>query len=657
MIMLLLFLIAGEISSGRWRRILFPPVFYFQLFLFGVVWMGKNLPDQQPGYFVGMPADQLIGIVMDEPVYGTNSVRFPVEIRYIVHCKDVRSATGKLILSIAQVVEDADLKLSYGDKLLFRNDVQKLYPAYNPKQFNYTRYLEHKNIYHQAYLQPKDIHLIGKDEGNGLVAHALSLRLYLVRKFTRFITDKEALEVCAALILGYRTNFQAETLAAFINTGTVHVLSVSGLHVGMVFFLLNFLLRFLDRIPYGRPIRFILILIAIWGYVLLTGMAPSILRAGVMISFLLVAGWGQRANQGLNSLFASACCLLIVDPFMIFDMGFQLSYMAVLGLFTLYPLLRKSFSIRNKWLRMIWQAVLVSLSAQLFTTPLALYYFHQFPNYFLLGNLFVMLPATVLMYAGIALAVCPLSIINMYLGVGLNYVCRMLLWGLQAIEGLPFAVLKGVDLSGAQLALFLLAIFFLLITWYSLRKNFLWLTLVSVGILVFSAAISTIEYTAYQGVKIYNMGREVAIGVFDRGRVSLLSTLDSVTHPRLAMQVVPDILRYTNLEEVKFHHLQLCKRQRMTVQTSMCSIGILEGGGVGNIPLKHDILIWRNPSAYDEVDGETVKNLQKVSLLIFDGSNPGWIIAERIKQADSLGISYYVLKNNFAYVWDKKYGK
>src|SRR5690606_7700288 len=198
----------------------------------------------------------------------------------------------------------------------------------------------------------------------------------------------DARDIVAALILGYRAHFPVETLTAFVNTGTVHVLSVSGLHVGLVFLLLNFTLGFLDRFRYGKSLRFLLILTAIWAYVLLTGMAPSILRAGVMISFLLVAGCSGRANLNLNSLFASACCLLFLDSFIIFDMSFQLSYVAVLGLITLYPMLNSLVEINNRWLRGIRHALLVSLSAELFTTPLALYYYLQFPNYFLLGNLF-----------------------------------------------------------------------------------------------------------------------------------------------------------------------------------------------------------------------------------------------------------------------------
>lgn len=649
--MLLLLLLSIEIYGRRWRRVLFPPCFYLLLFLLGIVWIGWQLPAQQPRHFTHTPAEYLVGIVADEPLYGERSIRFPVRILQEIQAAEINPSTGQIMLSIARNKKESAMPLAYGDKLLFRNTAMEVREAYNPKQFDYKRYLAYKNIYHQAYVQPDDVRLIENGKGNNVVAWALKIRQYFVYKFSEFISDRETLDVCSALILGYRANFDAETLAAFINTGTVHVLSVSGLHVGMVFYLLNFMLRFLDKFSRGRSIRFVLILIAIWAYVLLTGMAPPILRAGVMISFLLIAGWSQRTNQNLNSLFASACCLLLLDPFMLFDMGFQLSYFAVFGLFTLYPLLNKAFRINNRWARTIVQAVLVSVSAQLFTTPLALYYFHQFPNYFLLGNLFVMLPATGLMYVGLALAISPVSLLNVYLGIGLTHLSRFLLWGLKTIEELPFATQQGIDLSAIDVMLFLLIIVFLLLAWYVVKKQFLWCMLLTTGILVLSMTITAIRYTSFQGIKVYNTGREMAIAVVNHGKVALLSTLDSMRHPRLAMQVLPDLRHYTREEDITFQQLKLSKGQHLHIQTNVGAIGIMAGSTTGKVCTTCDILLWRNIPNYHLV---SEKDFEHTALLLFDASNAAAILSQMIQKADSLGQPYYVLKDNFTYVWEKK---
>ena len=420
-------LLLTECLGKKPYRALFPVGFYLLLLLIGLLWMAQRLPAQQERYFAATEADYLIGVVSDEPLRTRTGLRFPLTVEDVVDQGKVRQASGQLLVYLASDGEEIAKSIGYGDKLLLPNRVRVISAAVNPNQFDYKGYLAHKNISYQANVSLAEVRIVGNDAANALVARALQLRRLLLTKFALYIRDQEALAICSALILGYRANFQEETLAAFVHTGTVHVLSVSGLHVGMVFYLLHFLLGFLDRFPGGRTIRFLLILMGIWGYVLLTGMAPAILRSGVMISFLLLARWSGRSHQNLNTLFASAICLLLFDPFMIFDMGFQLSYLAVFGLFTCYPLLNKLIRVRYKLLRLLLQALAVSLSAQLMTTPLVLYYFHQFPTYFLLGNLFVSIPTSALMYMGILLAVCPFSIVNTYVGDGLVYLCRLLL--------------------------------------------------------------------------------------------------------------------------------------------------------------------------------------------------------------------------------------
>ena len=614
--------------------------------------MARGLPIQQSPYFAEKSSNEIIGIVIDEPVYSEWSIRFPIEVRYIVQGDKISPATGQIMVRVVELNPSLDLNLSYGDQIMFPNKTEEIRPAYNPKQFDYKRYLAHKNFFHQANVPVASVHLLERGQGNDLIATALSVRKYFVSKFGQFITDRETLEICSALIFGYRANFQEETLTAFINTGTVHVLSVSGLHVGLVFFLLNFLLSFLDRFAYGRTIRFLLILLAIWGYVLLTGMAPSILRAGVMITFLLVAGWSQRSNQNVNSLFASAFCLLLFDPFMIFDIGFQLSYLAVLGLFTMYPLLYQTFPVRNKWLRLVWQAMLVSISAQIFTTPLSLYYFHQFPNYFLLGNLFVSLPTTVLMYAGIMLALCPFLVINNFLAVCLTYISRFLVSGLKAIEHLPLALVQGVDLSLNQVFCSMLVVVFILISWKGLSRMFLWLTMITTTILLLSSTLTSWQYASYQGVKFYNVGQHVAVAVINRGRVSILSTLDSLNHQRMRTHVLPDLYHYARAADMSFHHLNLKYAQHIHVQSSMVNITVIQKDLCSPMDLQCDVLLLRKISITRI--HEILERLDRNVVLILDDSNTADSLAHLIKKSEDLGLRYYILKDNFAYVWTKK---
>src|SRR5690606_37232979 len=193
-------------------------------------------------YIQPADAEYLIGVIADEPDYGDLRIRFPVRIRKRVHGNTERVAAGQVMPQLVRSDTNSALSLSYGDKLLFPNTLRELGEPYNPKQFNYKRYLPHKNIYYQAYLQPDAIRLLDDNQGNIVVAYALAIRRYFVEKYVYYIADSDARDIVAALILGYRAHFPVETLTAFVNTGTVHVLSVSGLHVGLVFLLLNFTL-------------------------------------------------------------------------------------------------------------------------------------------------------------------------------------------------------------------------------------------------------------------------------------------------------------------------------------------------------------------------------------------------------------------------------
>ena len=644
-------LVAIECLGRRRYRRLSISILYIFLVLGGMFCMARQLPEQQEDYFSDRHADHIIGVITDEPVTNDKWIRFPLQMSHAVQNGKVESVIGQVIVQIRRGHGESEISYAYGDRLLLRNKITEVPPAYNPKQFNYQRYLRHQNIYHQVFLESREVQCIESNAGNSIIAYALKMRVAFVEKFTRFIPDPEALSIASALLFGYRANFQEETLNAFVHTGTIHVLSVSGLHVGLVFYLLHFLLGFLSGLPYGKILRIVLILSAIWCYVLLTGMAPPILRSGLMISFLLVAEGIQRSHQNLNSLFASACFLLFLDPFMLFDTGFQLSYLAVFGLFTYYPLLSKVFKVRHKLLRLFLQAIFVSLSAQLLTTPLVLYYFHQFPNYFLLGNLFVSIPTTILMYTGIILAVCPFAWLNHYLGMGMNFLCQILLKGLKAIDHFPHSISTGIHLSPFELILFFLVIISLLIACQVKHKGSLWCALFCSLLLEVFSVLSALGKASYRGVKIYNLGYDLAIGVIDHGRVALISSLDSLGHARLNMQVIPDLQQYAPMGEIQFYQLPMASNQFTEIASPLGCIGLVTGAALSKFRPSCDILLIRSLQEFNE---DSLQSLSQQKVLIFDASNNDKVLEELPKKHGRFAAPFYILKNNFAYVWEEK---
>ncbi|KGE15395.1 ComEC/Rec2 family competence protein [Sphingobacterium deserti] len=639
------------LMTAFWRRLnqtLFPLFLYLSLFVLGISSILRPLSTHQKIAFERSGLETCIGLIADEPSIREKVIRFPVALDQGQSGDRHYPISGKVMLSVARGNEAQSFR--YGDKIAFKNTLQPIPPAFNPQQFDYKRYCANKNMYYQGYVKTQDYQLIGRERGELLVGLALKLRHTLKDKFAKFVTDQEALSVCAALIFGHRSDFSNETLQVFSETGTIHVLSVSGMHVGIVFYLLNLICRFLDKIRYGKVFRFTFIMLAIWSYVVLTGMAPSILRAGLMISFLLFADWGERKYASLNSLFASAFLLLIFDPFLIFDVGFQLSYMAVFGLFTLYPLLNKLVRPRYWFPRVALQLIWVSLSAQLFTAPFALYYFQQFPTYFLVGNLFIALPSTLLMYLGILLSFSPFAFLNAYIGLGLVYLCKFMLEGLYFVQKLPLSVISGIQMSVFEMILFALLLALFVTSWRMKSKSMLFSA--TLCMLLFSAASAyySLARWSFKGIKVYNVQRDLAIAFIDNGKVSLISTFDSLNHPRLKMLVWPDLAMYTKIDHVGFQQINRVAGRNYTINSGFGKLVIVNR--YPHLPAldSADWIVLRNLRTMDTLDLSAIRPRRSI---IFDGFNTDTVISQLRKRAGSADVEHYVLKDNFAYVWEK----
>lgn len=631
---------------SRWSSLL---VFIILVLLGGLVHQ-LNEPRSNNNYFQYQSGVYLIGKIADEPIENDKNWRFPFQIDYIIDSLlEMKPAEGRVMLTIKKT---SDVNhYFYGDQLLIPNRTTTVSKAYNPKQFDYAQYLENKNIYHQAYVEEENISLLYARKGNVIISKALQFRENLVNKFKSFIADSTALQVSSALIFGYRQDFSPDLLDAFVKTGTVHVLSVSGLHVGIVFFLLNSLLRHLDRYRNGRFIRLYTTLFAVWVYVVLTGMAPAILRAGIMISFFLVAELSGRKQNNLNTLFSSAFFILLINPKLLFDVGFQLSYTAVLGLFTMYPLLNTTFVVKNKLVNKIKQYIFISIAAQLFTAPLVLYYFNQFPNYFLLGNLFIAIPSTLLMYVGIVLAFSPFHFLNKFLGAVIEYLNEFILSGLYSVERLPYAVVSGVDFSIQHVCLLYSIIVFVTLGWNKRVGLKIMLSLLLLIILVTTFYLNVFRLSTFHGIKIYNINNDFAIAFFKRGKVSLFSNVDSLKHSKIKYNIWPDIERYTTINSVKFEKVKITADSTAVLKGYGLQVAIIHGEYVPPDLGDCDLILFRQ-----NVKGRQNLNLQEAPNVpyIFDGSNTGKNVDQLLQQADSLKRSYYILKDNFSYVWSKQ---
>lgn len=274
----------------------------------------------------------------------------------------------------------------------------------NPGQFNYQRYCQLDNITHQVFANDQQLLLLPRQTGK-LAIWLHRIRSNVVRIIQTYISNPQASGLAEALLIGYKKDLDRNLLQAYANTGVVHIIAISGLHLGLIFVLLRFITRFLPTKGPYRWIKPVCILSGLWIFCLLTGAQPSVTRSAVMFSFMVLSDSLHRRTQAINTLCFSAFLLLIWQPNWLWDIGFQLSYAAVASLIIFMQPVYRLLSFQKKWLDYIWQMNAVTLSAQIFTLPLCLYHFHQFPSYFLLANLVCVPLSSILLMACILLCV------------------------------------------------------------------------------------------------------------------------------------------------------------------------------------------------------------------------------------------------------------
>ncbi|MBK6264752.1 ComEC/Rec2 family competence protein [Marivirga sp. S37H4] len=309
--------------------------------------------------------------------------------------------TGKVLLYLEK--DSISEKLQYGDVLLVKGKLSELEPPRNPLEFNYKRFLGFDQIYHQQYIPQSDFIKIDSSKGNSIIAASIKTGQFLEEQLDKYITNPRSLAITKALTLGVKDELDNDLRNAYATAGAMHVLAVSGLHVGIIFLIVASLLRKWRYHKNGRFFFACVSLFVLWFYAFITGLSPSVLRAATMFSFIIIAQSARKRTNIYNTLAASAFVLLSFDPYLLFSVGFQLSYLAVLGIVFFQPKLYKLLQFKYVLADKIWAITCVSVAAQLATAPLGLLYFHQFPTYFFLSNLVVIPAAFVILNSTLVL--------------------------------------------------------------------------------------------------------------------------------------------------------------------------------------------------------------------------------------------------------------
>jgi competence protein ComEC len=350
------------------------------------------------------------------------------------------NCTGKLLLYFSK--ESSMPQLKYGDRILFHKDLQPIKNSGNPGAFNYERYAAFQQVFHNAFLKEKDWVLLPGKKIKGFKQFIFSARGHILNKLRNNIsTGKDELGIAEALLIGYTNDLDKDLVQAYSNTGVVHIIAISGMHLGLIYVLLVWLFARIPLVKRSKLLQVILILSCLWLFSLLTGASASVLRSAVMFTFITIGNNLAKKFSIYNSLAASAFVLLCYNPYFLWDVGFQLSYLAVVGIIVFQKPIYNSFYIKNKWVDNVWKLMAISTAAQILTFPICIYYFHQFPNLFLITNIIAVPLSSIILYAEIFLvAFSWLPFAGEYAGRLVGWLVWLMNKIIIAVNNFPFAV-------------------------------------------------------------------------------------------------------------------------------------------------------------------------------------------------------------------------
>ncbi len=415
----------------------------------------------------------------------TNSYKCEVKLINELDSKEKKKVYGKAILYLEKSTDKPSFNI--GDYLLVNTRFQPLPKKQNPNEFNYATYLNRKGIRATAYVPTK------RWSKTNLPPHKTIKRLSdlsrnrLLSIYKKYGIKENQFALLAAITLGYKDEVEIETKNDFSRSGASHILAISGLHIGIIYGVFIFLLGFWRTKRLGEIIKAVFITTFIWIFAFITGLSPAVQRAATMMTFVAGATCLERKSHIFNTIFSSAFMMLLFNPNLLFNTGFQLSYSAVLSIVYFQPQLKKLITIENPLLRWCWLLLTVTLSAQIGILPIALYSFQQFPNYFIITNFITIPLTTIILYLSIFLIITSyIPIIATLIASVLKIALTVMLYAVGYIASLPFSIIS-IGITNEQTILLYLFIFIIVFSIYKRNgKVFIF----SFSILLFILSIS-----------------------------------------------------------------------------------------------------------------------------------------------------------------------
>ena len=449
-----------------------------------------------------------IAEVINIPEEKENSYETVIKLKAIQKGSNWQQQNAHILTYFAKP-ESSTQNLIPGDLILFNSYLNPIQNQGNPYEFDYKKYLSIHGIHYQTYIGQDQYKKINSPERPSILSISNQTRLYLLAQLKKSGLRKQELAICSALTLGHKDLLNAQTRDNFSNSGAMHILAVSGLHVGIIFLLFHNLLLIMEKNRRGKFIKTILIILILAAYAFLTGLTPSVTRATLMFIIIAIGKISQQNTSIYNNLAFSALILLLLNPMILFSVGFQLSYSAVISIVFFQPKIHQLFTppfVLDK----LWQWFTVSIAAQIGTAPLIIYYFHQFPNYFWLTNFIAIPAASLILIMGLFIFATSSIVpaIAQLMGLLLKKTTAILNFLLNKIQNLPMSIAHNLHLEESIIFMIYLLIGLLTIFLLGKKRKALILAFgVIIGILFINIYKTTINSKNSEFI-IYNINNK-----------------------------------------------------------------------------------------------------------------------------------------------------
>ena len=551
---------------------------------------------------------------------------------------DSKKTIGHVLLNIEK--DSTPLLFHTGDLVFLKNKFQDIKSSLNPHQFNYKNYLAKQGIYQQVYATKQELLLLDQTS-TSFLGFIAALRLKIQQSLQQYDFSEDELAVMNALLLGQRQEISKELSDNYSKAGAIHILAVSGLHVGIILLILSFVLKPLERVNKGKLIKLVLVILFLWFFAVLAGMSASVTRAVTMFSAIALGQFFNKRNAVEHSLIFSMFIILLWKPLFLFDVGFQLSYTAVFGIIwvqpVLYQLWKPTFFIVDKG----WQLISVSVAAQLGVLPISLFYFHQFPGLFFISNLIIIPFLGVILGLGLVVLVLSyVSILPVFLEGFYGDVISILNKVVTFVARQEKFLFSEISFSVIKMIFFYLLIIlgFQLFLKLNTKRCFLFLG----SILAFQCVFILEKYTIAQKSEliVFHKSKNTIIGKRKGSSFEVYHSMDSL---QISSQKL--LINYKvgeNISSQNYHKLSNLMYYKKQV------VLIIEKDGLYDIKeLNSPIVVLRESP---KINLQRLAEKLKPAIIIADGSNYKSYIENWKATCKNLKIPFWTTYNQGAYI-------